>query len=244
MEQALKITIREILRVSEQGWSRPFLCRDEKGDEYWCKGANAGLRSVRNEWVCANLAKNLGLPVPAFAIAKVPYELFCVWKRAISGGTPQLITEANPFVFASLRVAEVKDVMNRSELIAVDSRLQAKIVLFDEIIRNLDRSEYNSNLLVTIGLKKNLYIIDHNLAFDEKFDRRTFLKEHILREALPEASEDDKAEFRKAIVGAMNEGFLEKVWDEMPSEWLDEDGAESHKTQLQNAIREVGDEWR
>lgn len=242
VEDILKIS--EILRVSTQGCSQPFLCKDEKGDEYWCKGVNAGLRSVRNEWICANVAKALGLPVPNFAIAKVPYNLFSTWKIAMNADVPQLITESNPFVFASLNVAKVKDVLNRVELASIERYLQAKIVLFDAFIRNLDRSEFNSNLLVTIGLEKTLYIIDHNLAFDEKFDKQTFLREHILRESLPEVSGEEKERFWKFIGGTFSEKFLEAVWNGMPDEWVDDEGAEAHKKQVQNAIKEAGNGWR
>lgn len=231
----------EILCISEQGCSRPFLCRSEGGDLYWCKGVFAGLRSVRNEWVCANLARQVSLPVPDFLIAKVEYALFDLWRRFKGPDVPSLVTQSNPYVFASLRVPDVKDVMDRSDVRTMGSDLQAKIVAFDEFIRNLDRSEFNSNLLVTLGLERKLYMIDHNLAFDDKFDRRDFLREHILRESLPEVSEADKQGFRRKLQGAFTESFLERVWNEMPSEWVEDDGAEAHKEQMLNAAKEVGD---
>jgi len=231
----------EILRVSEQGCSKPFLCKSENGDVYWCKGNNAGLRSVRNEWICANLAKKIALPAPDFLIAEVEFELFEVWRTFAGPDVPQLVTRDNPYVFASFKVSDVKDVMDRSDVKSVDSKLQAKIVMFDEFIRNLDRSEYNSNLLVTLGLKRNLYIIDHNLAFDEKFDRQDFLREHILRESLPEVTEADKTDFRLKLQKAFSKSFLDQVWNEMPSAWMEDDGAESHMKQMMEAMKEVGD---
>ena len=37
----------------------------------WCKGNHTGLRSVISEWICARLARQLGLPVPDFSIMKL-----------------------------------------------------------------------------------------------------------------------------------------------------------------------------
>ena len=38
--------ITSIVKVSEQGVSRPFLCTDEDGGVRWCKGSHTGFRSL------------------------------------------------------------------------------------------------------------------------------------------------------------------------------------------------------
>ena len=38
--------IRQIVRVSDQGVSRPYQCYDENGVLRWCKGNHTGLRSL------------------------------------------------------------------------------------------------------------------------------------------------------------------------------------------------------
>ena len=39
--------IRQIVRVSDQGVSRPYQCYDENGGLRWCKGNHTGLRSLK-----------------------------------------------------------------------------------------------------------------------------------------------------------------------------------------------------
>ena len=51
--------IRQIVRVSDQGVSRPYQCCDENGVLRWCKGNHTGLRSLIAEWVCARIAREL-----------------------------------------------------------------------------------------------------------------------------------------------------------------------------------------
>ncbi len=46
----------QIVRVSEQGVSRPFLCLADDGARYWCKGTTSGIRTMQAEWVCDQLA--------------------------------------------------------------------------------------------------------------------------------------------------------------------------------------------
>ena len=60
--------VKSILKVSEQGVSRPYLCTDEEDRVRWCKGSHTGFRSVISEWICACMARRLGLPIPDFAI--------------------------------------------------------------------------------------------------------------------------------------------------------------------------------
>ena len=47
--------IKSILKVSDQGVSRPFLCKDERDAVRWCKGNHTGIRSLIAEWMCARM---------------------------------------------------------------------------------------------------------------------------------------------------------------------------------------------
>ena len=72
--------IKSILKVSEQGVSKPYLCTDEQDGVRWCKGSHTGLRSLVSEWICARLARRLGLPIPDFAILKLDVSEFRNWR--------------------------------------------------------------------------------------------------------------------------------------------------------------------
>jgi HipA-like kinase len=58
------IRIVEIITRSEQGITRPFLCRGDNGLQYFVKGHGAGRRALIAEWIAGNIGKRLGLPIP------------------------------------------------------------------------------------------------------------------------------------------------------------------------------------
>ena len=60
-----EITIMEIKRRSEQGVTRPFLCRGDDGRWYWVKGNGAGKLALCREWIAGRIAQLMGLPIPS-----------------------------------------------------------------------------------------------------------------------------------------------------------------------------------
>ncbi len=210
--------ISTILKISEQGISRPYVCTDEKGEIRWCKGNHTGIRSVISEWICARLARQLELPIPDFAILKLDLSLFNEWRRYKSEAPPEIVTAANQYVFASLNISNSKDVMEPKEDLAhIDKTLLARIYLFDHIIQNTDRTSWNSNLLVN----GNVYIIDHNNAFDPSFSPSAFAEEHVLREFKDAICKEEKTRISHAVAELAAGTFLDEIWSEMPDAWAD-----------------------
>ena len=131
---------------------------------------------------------------------------------------PQLVTDANPFVFASVNVEDSKDVIDIDrDLHCDDPVLLARICLFDELIRNGDRTDDNTNLLSNAGV----HVIDHNNAFDPAFDRETFLREHALRRFRSAAGSAAVAAFAGQVRQVVTDEFIDEVWSEMPTEWTE-----------------------
>lgn len=228
------LEIREIIRASSQGVTVPVLCKGDDGALYWCKGDQAGLASCRNEWVCGCLAKALNLSIPKFDIAKVPWELFVAW-RNLAVDVPPLIKESNPYVFASRHVEDAKDIVSVREIKDVDESDQVKIFLFDEFIRNVDRTDSNSNLLVTAA--KQWYVIDHNLSYAENFDRPSFVSDHLFKNSIHGEAYRVKDAFLARIKEVFTVDFLESVWSEMPNSWVSDDAAEAHKERILKTIQ-------
>ena len=210
--------VKSILKVSEQGVSRPYLCTDEEDRIRWCKGCHTGFRSVISEWICACMARRFNLPIPDFAILKLDVAMFRQWRGYQANPVPEIVTDFNSYVFASLDAEGCKDVVNpQFDLRHIDKALLARIFLFDRLIRNTDRTDFNSNLLVN----GRFYIIDHNNAFDPGFSTDEFEAGHILRayrNAMPEA---ERAEFLRKAAELAEGTFLEETWGEMPEEWID-----------------------
>lgn len=211
----------QIVRVSEQGYSHPYQCYDEEGVLRWCKGNHTGLRSLISEWVCARVARAIGLPVPACDILRLEPWQFDEWRRQKGVDLPVLVTEGNPFVFASTHVENAKDVMDVERDLRVDNpELLAKIFLFDECIRNADRTDCNSNLLSNAGV----HVIDHNNAFDPTFEPKAFAHSHILRRFREEAAAETLQAFERQLGEVVTERFLDEAWSEMPDAWTDMGG--------------------
>jgi len=71
--------IVEILGRSEQGRTRPFLCRGEDDRLYFVKGRDAGCRSLLCEWLAGHLARAFGLPIPDFSVVQAPPGLLALY---------------------------------------------------------------------------------------------------------------------------------------------------------------------
>lgn len=207
------LTIVEILGRSEQGVTRPFLCRCEDDQRYYVKGRSAGPRSLLCEWLAGHLAHALYLPVPDFAVVQAPPSLLVLHPEGDDLG-------AAP-AFGSARVEHAQE-LAISHLGDVDVSVQRDVLVFDHWIRNQDRklTEHggNPNLLWDTA-RKQLVVIDHNVAFDREFDAAGFSGGHVFSAQIPHIFQDlvEPVRYRERLCEAL------AVWPEAcknaPSEW-------------------------
>lgn len=73
--QPPEVEIVEVLRRSEHGMTRPFICRGDDDNVYFVKGFGAGRDSQIKEWIAGNLALTFGIPLAPFRIVTVSEEL-------------------------------------------------------------------------------------------------------------------------------------------------------------------------
>lgn len=167
------LTIVEILSRSEQGVTRPFLCRCDDDRLYYVKGRNAGTRSLICEWLAGNLAGAFGLPIAPFKVDQAPAELVELLPEGRELGTAS--------AFGSERISHAQE-FTVSHLSEVPLRLQRDMLVFDWWVRNQDRTltklSGNPNLLWD-AREQRLAVIDHNLAFDLGFDAIEFSEAHV-----------------------------------------------------------------
>lgn len=178
------LAIVEILDRSEQGTTRPFLCRCDDERLYFVKGRGAGHRGLLSEWLTGHLAKAFGLPVPEFAVAHAPQGLVDLHPEGRDlGWTP---------LFASQRAAFAQD-LTVSQRNSVLTALRRDVLVFDWWVRNGDRTLTalggNPNLLWVAG-DRGLVVIDHNLAFDLEFDAAQFAENHAFSDQIPFVFQD------------------------------------------------------
>ncbi|MBX3615964.1 HipA family kinase [Nitrosomonas sp.] len=171
----MTVQIIEVLRRSEQGMTRPFICRGDDDEIYFVKGIGAGRRSQICEWIAGNLGLALGLPIAPFEIVEVPEELLQI------PSVLSLSELGSGEAFGSKRQDDAME-LNMTVIHAIPEALQQDVLTFDWWIRNNDR------LLTPTGGNPNLFwnprdreliVIDHNQAFDAEFDSNNFLDYHI-----------------------------------------------------------------
>ena len=206
--------ITEIINRSEQGATRPFLCRGDDDLLYYVKGRYAGCRATCCEWVAGRLGVLLGLPIPNFQIAEVPRDIVSASTRSDAGDLGEGL------VFASQLVEDAQEI-TYSDLKRIDTVLQRKVLLFDWWVRNQDRSLTqlggNPNLLLTTT-DSILWVFDLNLAFDDTFDEACFWRSHAFNGSIPVWPEDFINEMTERMTTVITE--LPNIWRELPEVWL------------------------
>ena len=210
----MSVEIVEVLRRSEQGMTRPFICRGDDDEVYFVKGNYAGRRSQICEWVAGRLAVLTGLPVAPFEIVEVPEELL----ELDSGGALAGLGAGPAFGSRERQVTE----LTVSTVAQVPRTLQQDVLIFDWWVRNTDRclGEHggNPNLFWDPG-SGELVVIDHNQAFDLDAKHKDFVNDHVFRDQAQALFGDF---FRRT---AYNERFstaLESwnlILDEVPDAW-------------------------
>ena len=210
MADILEIT--EIIGPSEQGFQRPYQCRGEDGLLYYVKGRQTTRASLWHEWICAGLARHMGLNVPAFCLVQVSQELLdeipSAWRELGAG-----------VAFGSQRHAS-SVWLEPSLFSRVPAAVQRDVLAFDWWIHNTDRQNGNSNLLWD-PVKASLFVIDHNMAFDPDCTTASFLENHVFSPHWTSITEDLFApkEYAERFSDALADCF-DASCDNAPEEWL------------------------
>jgi hypothetical protein len=210
----MTIEIVEVMRRSDQGMTRPFICRADNGKTYFVKGRDAGRRSQICEWIAGCLARQLKLPIAPFEIVNVPEELL---NLSLELDLSEL--GAGP-AFASLEQQVTELTITGME--HIPPKLQQDVWMFDWWIKNGDRSLTerggNPNLFWEPS-KKELVVIDHNMAFDMSTEPDDFFKFHVFSDQANLLASD--INYQQEYNGKFQ--FALKAWSdilrEVPEPW-------------------------
>lgn len=210
------VEIIEVLDRSQQGMTKPFVCRGDDGQTYYVKGIGAGRRSQVCEWIGGCLARRFGLPVPEFTVVEVPSELMMlesgVELRELGAG-PAFGSQSEPGLI------ELKP----STVPRIPETIRRDVLVFDWWVRNMDRTLTskggNPNLFWAAG-GQEIVVLDHNQIFDEEFYEKEFFEYHAFTGAASEIRTDL---FLPDQYGGKMERCLAD-WDTIvagiPEEWL------------------------
>jgi hypothetical protein len=210
-----------------EGSSVPALVEGDDLGLYLVKlrGAGQGPRALIAELVAGELARAAGLRVPELVLVELDRQL------ARAEPDPELCLPLEKSAGLNLGLDYLPGSITFDPIVgpAPDAVTASRVVLFDALVTNVDRTPRNPNLL---SWHKRLWLIDHGAALyfhhgwssDDPLDnsRDVFkeVKQHVL---LRWASAlDEAAEHLRASLAA---GVIDAVTKEIPAEWLgDEPG--------------------
>ncbi|CAA0100462.1 Uncharacterised protein [BD1-7 clade bacterium] len=215
----MPVLIETIHRRAIQGVTQPFICTGINNSTYFVKGRNTARECLIYEWICAHLASALGLPIAPYGLVEVDPE----FHRYL----PTQFQIIGPGICWGSKKVEGVSWLELSTRPEINIEIRRDILMFDHWIKNNDRTDYNPNLIWN-SVTKNLSIIDHNNAFDNKLNDDYFFSTHVFREEWPSIALDleRKARYSERFSKALL--VLDKVLDLMPKSWLYSDLEETN----------------
>ncbi len=195
------------------GISRPFRCVAEDGGSYFVKLKNPGFNALVKEWIGGRLAQELGLPAAEIRQVRIP-------KALVDGVDDYERDLGHGIAFGSRKVTPAERLSLEFVREDPDGTL-SRILLFDRWVRNCDRvltpTGGNPNLLWEVESRR-VVMFDHDNSFDPGFDLGHFWGYHALQ-THRSAWEPAK---RAAMADWLDRGgeHLDRIWDELPEEWL------------------------
>jgi hypothetical protein len=215
------VEARRYVAPLREGGSLPAIIDTEPLGQYVVKfrGAGQGPKALIAEAIAAGIAEALGLPIPAPAIVTLD--------PGFGRGEPdpEIQDILRGSVGANFGLTYLPGALGfdaAADLPCVAPDLAAKIVWFDALLTNPDRTLRNPNLLVW---EKRTWLIDHgaSLYFHHRWDgweRRAraefpLIRDHIL---LPRAGELATADAQ--LIDRLDETIIRRLVGEVPEEWI------------------------
>lgn len=243
--------VSKIIRPINLGITNPYIIECTNGKKYVGKfpGNPEGKKVLINEFVCANLAKYLGLPIPNYELAT--YNNVMISERFKEDQFKETGT-----VFCSEFLEKVATVPDYYLLTKVkNSSDVVKTLIFDLLIGNNDRN--SGNFLV--NFKNNSFvIIDHSHVFingaiwDSNSLKRS-IQEKIVTTNMVEATldmfiqclnikndESIKEFIRK--VKSINDDLISGIINDIPNDWeIKNDEVEALKLFLFDRVKRINE---
>jgi hypothetical protein len=203
-----------------EGGSLPAIVEADDDGMYVVKfrGAAQGPRALLAELIAGEIARTLGLPVPEIVLAGVESEL----GRGEPHQEIQELVERSAGLNLGLDYLPGSITFDPVTRPAPDPVLSARVVWFDALVTNVDRTFRNTNLL---RWHRNLWLIDHGAAMyfhhtwhdpaTQALSPFTRIQDHVL---LPFAG--PIAEADQYLRPLLDQPKLERILAMVPDSWL------------------------
>ncbi|QUM82025.1 hypothetical protein HWV01_17930 [Moritella sp. 5] len=218
MPDILELDVEELVRRSTQGATSPWISRLSDDNTYYIKGVQALHKGLIIEYLCAQLGRSLGIPIPSTTIAYLDMNLLRYNSEAKKD-----FGEESCYVFASQEVKSLTE-LKVIDLESMNPQVAKLLFFFDYLIQNEDRmlteNGGNPNLFIN-PINSDMTVFDHNLAFDVNYDFENNKNFHACREFWYEAQLElnFKHEMLEQLPIAIAE--LAEYAKGIPQEWLD-----------------------
>jgi hypothetical protein len=213
-----EVTALRYVTPLREGGSLPGVMEGDDDGTYVVKftGAGQGPRTLVAEVICAHLLRALELPVPDLVTIDID--------PALSVGEPdeevQDLLRASPG--RNLGMDFLPGALDLDvRAFPIDPELAGRILWFDALVANVDRSWRNPNMLRWHGRP---YLIDHGAALtfahhwpgaEAWITREYDAREHALISSGPKLAEADAA-----MAPVITESVVAQAVAEVPEEWL------------------------
>lgn len=221
-----EITATRYVLPLREGGSLPGLVEADDCGMYVVKfvGAGQGRKSLIAEVIAGELARALGLPVPVLALVQVD----AVIGRSEPDPEVQELLKASGGL--NLGIDFLPGALGFDPLVfEVDAGLARRVLWFDALIGNVDRTWRNPNMLVWHGRP---YLIDHGASLifhhnwrgaDRAAARAYDADDHVMAPVEPDLAAADAE-----LAPLVTDGLLREVVGLVPDDWLvDEPGFSS-----------------
>lgn len=155
------------LNPIKNGITRPYYVNCQNNNTYVVKFAQnpEGPRVLVNEYICAEIATDLGLPLANPTLITIGQEFIEDHGDEIRSHLDTDETVQEGFHFGTEKVKKVVPITTAAMLAqARNVNVIPDIVIFDQLVCNVDRDKNIGNLLFDID-SKEIVVIDHTHAF-------------------------------------------------------------------------------
>jgi hypothetical protein len=218
------VTVTRYVTPLREGGSLPAVVEGDDEGLYVLKfrGAGQGPKALVAELVAGELARALGLPVPEIVLAELDPEL------ARTEPDPEIQDLIRASAGLNLALDYLPGSMGFDPAVdRVGSEFASRLVWFDALVCNVDRTARNTNLLVW---HRKPWLIDHGAALyfhhgwdgslDSAASRFPMIRDHVL---LPAA--DALAAADAALAPQVTPARMATILDQVPDAWLGSDAA-------------------
>ena len=220
------ITVTRYVTPLREGGSLPAIVEADDDGLYVLKfrAAGHGARALVAELVAGEMARAVGLPVPEIVLAALDPDL------ARTEPDPEIHALIHDSAGLNLALDYLPGSVNFDPVVhRVSSDLASRIVWFDALVSNVDRTARNTNMLMW---HRALWLIDHGSSLyfhhspgwetDAHRPRAAFdrIRDHVLLRFATSLAEEDEV-----LARTLTPERIGSILSLVPSEWLRDDGA-------------------